>query len=1316
MLYRLKTGQFYSLLAGICLLIATMISPPSLANPLLVDDINKSTQTHSHLTTIFRTDDLINGKTIFTTNQPGLFTYNGTSTEKIYDTSITDIKIIGNTGYFVDYKTLFKTDGTPAGTVPLFTSDYLGYVRETIQLGSEAIIVTSPYGKKQKLWKTDGTPAGTELLKTFDYIHTGLVLYHGELFFAADDGTTGSEFWKTDGTTAGTVLVKDIRPDLGQGSGSRPRGLTVYNNQLLFGAHAGQDIGRELWTSDGTTAGTQVFLDIKPGGNSSDPAYFIEFNNALYFTVFNTARGDYSLWKTDGSASGTVKTVDSLGEGRPPFFEYNNELYYTGYNQTIGDELWKTDGTESGTMLVKDINPGTGSSTPSHFTIVDQTLFFIADDGTHGSELWKTDGTSTGTILVKDIRPGNKDSFPKYRQRYDDWDNLAITAFNHELYFLARTAWNDYGIWKSDGTQQGTVFVKDVTAGHYTTEAETDPADFTIINNELHFVASRIDANGDTREGFWKTNAANNTELVVDTRLIPTGSSNPQDLIEHNGKTLFFANDGSKWQLRSTDGSSSVPITDQGFRSVGDLMEWNGSLYFDASTLENDESHYWKTDGTAAGTVQLTPGGISVVSRLADMNGAFYFFTKDTSSNSRALWKSNGTRSGTMKVKDGFVATSRTSIVNGNTLFFTANDGISGMELWKTNGTTATTVLVKDIRQGQDGNGNPRSSVPNQFQVVGSNLFFTAEKPSYQYNLYKTDGSAAGTVKVLPNVIGDRRFVGDRYYFTQATDTAGTELWSYDSVTNVTALVKDINPGSGLSNPKIIGELNGELLFYATDNANGGAIWKTNGTEMGTVVIKKNILFYTDIKTLATTGNTLYFYSPFAASGASIWQTDGTAAGTRTIQDVEPAHPTNNSSWRYITDAVVVNGDIYFTAEEYSSGTGHELWKINGADSTAVLVADLRSGSLSGVQSILDVVGNSIYLSADNGITGNELWRYSVATTPGTAAFGDFVWNDLNGDGIQDASETGIPGISIELQSCSGQAINTTTTANNGSYSFANLAPGSYRMQFSLPAGHLFSPEKAAGNYRLDSNVNVNTGITQCYSMAMAQERLSVDVGMMPEPPVGGNPSMTLAVSANGASTRKPGPVLSTGSTVNWTYTVANTGGTVLNNIYIRGRQKVPVFGSWTTLCSIGTIQPGTTGSCSTSDAAVSGNYKSLIVARASSSDGVNLESIVPAFYKGEAGTPPPAGNDVVTLKNAIYFTGSKKLWIRAQSDASPAGSAIIKASVIVNGVEQDLGTIGWKADKGFYQQVFFDIATVPSSITLSSDQGGSVSGGVQVK
>jgi hypothetical protein len=121
----------------------------------------------------------------------------------------------------------------------------------------------------------------------------------------------------------------------------------------------------------------------------------------------------------------------------------------------------------------------------------------------------------------------------------------------------------------------------------------------------------------------------------------------------------------------------------------------------------------------------------------------------------------------------------------------------------------------------------------------------------------------------------------------------------------------------------------------------------------------------------------------------------------------------------------------------------------------------------------------------------------------------------------------------------------------------------------------------------------------------------------------GSTPSMSLDVSVNNQSALKPGPLLSSGSVTNWTYTVTNTGNTTLNNIEITGKQKLPSVGSWQSLCSIAAIQPGATGTCSTTETAISEIYKALIVARGTGA-GNTVEDSSQAFYFGQTAVSDP--------------------------------------------------------------------------------------------
>ncbi|MCR6720165.1 MAG: hypothetical protein NVV59_07625 [Chitinophagaceae bacterium] len=115
----------------------------------------------------------------------------------------------------------------------------------------------------------------------------------------------------------------------------------------------------------------------------------------------------------------------------------NNQVFFGANDGTNGMELWKSDGTASGTVLVKDIFPGSGSSSIGYITAVESQVYFVANNGTNGVELWKSDGTTDGTVMVKDIRAGNGSSFP-----------AALAAMGSTLLFSATDGANGAELWK----------------------------------------------------------------------------------------------------------------------------------------------------------------------------------------------------------------------------------------------------------------------------------------------------------------------------------------------------------------------------------------------------------------------------------------------------------------------------------------------------------------------------------------------------------------------------------------------------------------------------------------------------------------------------------------------------------------------------------------------------------------------------------------------------------------------------------------------------------------------------------------------------
>jgi ELWxxDGT repeat protein len=335
---------------------------------------------------------------------------------------------------------LWSSDGTAAGTraVAPDISSYGSPMPVGNALFFSAAHEYSYYGDPDlELFRSDGTRQHTGLVKNVNDFGASTGHHHicynapsnpgpgidlgGRLLFVADDGLKGRELWASDGTAGGTRLVRDVDPrrlpeqpawdcDERQdtGVGSDPAWLVRFGDAVLFAATDGAG-GRELWRSDGTTAGTRRVKDLRPGAVGSNPHDLVVFHGKVWFTASTEGTGE-ALWRTDGTAAGTQRvhplTVNALPSWASELTVAGGRLYFRVYNEATGAELWATRGDAASTAMVADLRPGPASSAPQSLTAAGNAVVFAADDGIHGLEPWQSDGTAAGTLPLGDINPG----------------------------------------------------------------------------------------------------------------------------------------------------------------------------------------------------------------------------------------------------------------------------------------------------------------------------------------------------------------------------------------------------------------------------------------------------------------------------------------------------------------------------------------------------------------------------------------------------------------------------------------------------------------------------------------------------------------------------------------------------------------------------------------------------------------------------------------------------------------------------------------------------------------------------------------------
>ncbi len=333
--------------------------------------------------------------------------------------------------------------------------------------------------------------------------------------------------------------------------------------------------------------------------------------------------------------------------------------------------------------------------------------------------------------------------------------------------------------------------------------------------------------------------------------------------------------------------------------------------------------------------------------------------------------------------------------------YFAANDGVNGTELWRTDGTESGTYMVKDINPGVDDGSFPSSFslIGDSFYFFGMSGDNNGSNWKGSKGLWKSDGTGTQLIEDFGDYSltsygapGYLQPFGDRLIFAKDDGAGGGyqwEPWISDGSSSAYKL-KDI--WSGEDGSSFIGclELNSKCYATADDYYHGAELWVTDGTESGTHIVKD---IYEDDGTgrgtdggasnLTIVGNQLFFVSNSLSNGFALWKSDGTLSGTVMVKDSFLDDTGTSYTHRYnYSDFTDVNGMLYFVFNDEANG--QELWKSDGTSSGTVMVKDMGSDNYSAPSYLVEMDGTLYFWFTDNTTPANSGLYKTDGTSTGT--------------------------------------------------------------------------------------------------------------------------------------------------------------------------------------------------------------------------------------------------------------------------------------------------------------------------------------------
>ena len=570
----------------------------------------------------------------------------------------------------------------------------------------------------------------------------------------------------------------------------------------------------------------------------------------------------------------------------------------------------------------------------------------------------------------------------------------------------------------------------------------------------------------------------------------------------NQGNDDAIDSDGPISDVTSLQAGEVDPTLDAGFFKKAGL----GDFVFE--DLDGDGVQDTNEPGVEGVVVKLqNPNGSAVV----DGNGNPITTTTDAN----GTYEFTGLTPGEYKVM--FVAPDGTEFTTANA----GNDDAADSDANPNNGMTQTVVL-----ESGDFNSTLDAGIVKQLAGLGDKVFFDTDRDGIQdageagvesVTVTLTGGGADGvvgtgddtTATTTTDANGEYRFdglnPGEEYKVTFSDLPTGFEFTQADAGNN-DVVDSDANPANGMTPIVTLapGEFNPTLDAGIVQEQSGLGDFVFEDTNAdGTQDAGEQGIEGVEVKLLA--------------------DTDGDGA----LDDFVDTTTTDATGFYQFTNLTPGDYKVMFTQPAgFDSVSPFQA----GGDAADDSDADPNNGLMS------DVV------TLDPG----EFDPTLDAGFYNTAGLGDFVFEDLDGDGVQDANEPGVEGVVVKLQNPDGSAVVdgngnpiTTTTDANGAYEFTGLTPGEYKVMFVAPDGTEFTTANAGNDDAADSDANPNNGMTQTVVLESGDFNSTLDAGIVKL-----QPGIDIEKFVNGfdADTAADAVEIAAGNEVTFTYAVKNTG------------------------------------------------------------------------------------------------------------------------------------------------------------------------------